>query len=42
MEAQRGEEAGGGMPEGMSKNQWKKLLKRQRIEKGRAEWKYVV
>ena len=35
------ESPAGGIPEGMSKNQWKKLLKLQRIEQGRAEWKYV-
>ena len=28
-------------PEGMSKNQWKKQLKKQRLAQGRAEWKYV-
>ena len=28
-------------PEGMSKNQWKKQLKQQRLAQGRAEWKYV-
>lgn len=30
------------IPEGMSKNQWKKRLKQQRIEQGKAEWKYVA
>lgn len=37
MEAEKLEEKG--VPDGMSKNQWKKLLKQQRIEQGRAEWK---
>ena len=27
------------IPEGMSKNQWKKQLKKQKIEQGRAEWR---
>lgn len=27
------------IPEGMSKNQWKKVLKRQKMEQGRAEWR---
>ena len=30
------------IPEGMSKNQWKKRLKQQRIEQGRPEWKCVT
>ena len=28
------------IPEGMSKNQWKKLLKRKKYEEGRQEWRY--
>ena len=45
-EAQRSSEAGEfqekRISEGMSKKQWKKLLKRQKIEQGRAEWRYAV
>ena len=27
------------VPEGMSKNQWKKMLKKKRYEEGRPEWR---
>ena len=27
------------VPEGMSKNQWKKILKKNRYEEGRPEWR---
>ena len=35
------ETTGSCVPEGMSKNQWKKMLKRKKYEEGRQEWKSV-
>ena len=32
----------GSRPEGMSKNQWKKVLRQQQREEQREEWKYVA